>query len=601
MREDIFLKKYNRVLNLLILLALFSFAFLVYRGTRLTGLYMDDLYMWSCFGEQSFREFVFPIGSTRCRFVYWFLTWLELGFIKNHIDWIVPINILMSGCIAAFIYAFAKKLSSSRWIGFFAGILYLSSRFSYYQVSQLLGPLEGFALFFALVICYMLYKYIEATDSSILYYIGALITYFLVCFTHERYMVLLPMFFYVLIVKRSKDIRLWVAPVAVFAIVQLIRFFMIGSVLPAGTGGTYVAETITVTGVIKNIITQAAYLLGVNAPDEYLSGISWANTAAYIKLPIIIEALLIIGLIFMGAVSIIKDKSIENITKAVLFIGFIIGCVVAAAVTIRVEMRWVYISYVLLLLLASFMYGIILKKDGMILKISFAFFVLYAILGLATDLYYRNYQDNIYLYQNQKRYNSLADITYNKYGDGIWGKKIYIIGNSYNMSDFTKETFFKTFDKTRTGSGTEVILVESAREIGQVDDNMLVLQEDPSTDTYIDITRAIKTMRCETIYGYYSDGWMDKEAELYVAADKDGNISFDIMYPGNMTGSEALRLTVDDADTLEYKLQETNVKSISLTYEPYSIHKLDFSYNFIMPNAMELRGDTPLAAVVEFK
>ena len=164
MKEDILLKKYNRVLNLLILLALISFAFLVYRGTKLTGFYMDDLYMWSCYGEQSFREFVFPVGSTRCRFVYWFLTWLELGFIKNHIGWVVPINIIMAAGISAFIYAFARKLSGSRWIGFFAALLYLSSRFSYYQVSQLLGPLEGWALLFALIICYMLYKYIEDTN-----------------------------------------------------------------------------------------------------------------------------------------------------------------------------------------------------------------------------------------------------------------------------------------------------------------------------------------------------------------------------------------------------------------------------------------------------
>ena len=497
MKEDILLKKYNRVLNLLILLALISFAFLVYRGTKLTGFYMDDLYMWSCYGEQSFREFVFPVGSTRCRFVYWFLTWIELAFIKNHIGWVVPINIIMAAGISAFIYAFARKLSRSRWIGFFAALLYLSSRFSYYQVSQLLGPLEGWALLFALIICYMLYKYIEDTNSNVLYYIGALVTYFLVCFTHERYMVLLPMFFYVLVVKRSKDIRLWVLPVVVFGVVQFIRLSMIGSVLPAGTGGTYVAETITAAGVVKSIITEIAYVFGINSPDEYLSAISWANTASHIKLLIIIEDILIIGLILIGTVSLIKSKSIEKIARAVLFIGFIIGCIVASAVTIRVEMRWIYTPYVLLLLLAAYMYGIISKKNGLILKISFAFLVLYAILGLATDLYYRNYQDNIYLYQNQKRYNSLADITYNKYGDSIWGKKIYIIGNSYNMSDFTRKTFFKTFDKTRTGSGIEVILVDSIEAVGKVDDGMLVLQEDPSTDTYIDITQALKTMQGE--------------------------------------------------------------------------------------------------------
>ena len=318
MKEDILLKKYNRVLNLLILLALISFAFLVYRGTKLTGFYMDDLYMWSCYGEQSFREFVFPVGSTRCRFVYWFLTWIELAFIKNHIGWVVPINIIMAAGISAFIYAFARKLSRSRWIGFFAALLYLSSRFSYYQVSQLLGPLEGWALLFALIICYMLYKYIEDINSNVLYYIGALVTYFLVCFTHERYMVLLPMFFYVLVVKRSKDIRLWVLPVVVFVIVQLIRLSMIGSVLPAGTGGTYVAETITAAGVVKSIITEIAYIFGINSPDEYLSAISWANTASHIKLLIIIEDILIIGLILMRLIKSLLNFVMIYLKKLVL-------------------------------------------------------------------------------------------------------------------------------------------------------------------------------------------------------------------------------------------------------------------------------------------
>ena len=48
---------------------LLAFAFFVNREIRIAGLFMDDLYLWSCFGEQSFAEFVFPLGSTRFRFL----------------------------------------------------------------------------------------------------------------------------------------------------------------------------------------------------------------------------------------------------------------------------------------------------------------------------------------------------------------------------------------------------------------------------------------------------------------------------------------------------------------------------------------------------
>ena len=36
-----------------VLLLLAVFAFYIIRDIEIKGLYMDDLYMWSCYGEQS--------------------------------------------------------------------------------------------------------------------------------------------------------------------------------------------------------------------------------------------------------------------------------------------------------------------------------------------------------------------------------------------------------------------------------------------------------------------------------------------------------------------------------------------------------------------
>ena len=77
--------------ELLAVLLLFGWAFFINRGMRISGLYMDDLYTWSCWGEQGIVSFLFPVGSTRNRFVYWLASWIELAIIGNRLEWIVPI------------------------------------------------------------------------------------------------------------------------------------------------------------------------------------------------------------------------------------------------------------------------------------------------------------------------------------------------------------------------------------------------------------------------------------------------------------------------------------------------------------------------------
>ena len=61
-----------------------GFGFWINRGVKLKGLYMDDLYLWSCYRNQSFTEYVFPMGSSRFRFLFYLASLLaELFFIGD--------------------------------------------------------------------------------------------------------------------------------------------------------------------------------------------------------------------------------------------------------------------------------------------------------------------------------------------------------------------------------------------------------------------------------------------------------------------------------------------------------------------------------------
>lgn len=125
--------------DLIVALLLTGFAFWINRGMELKGLYMDDLYLWSCYGEQSFIQYVFPMGSTRFRFLYYLAAWLELAVVGAHVEWFVPVNILMNAGLAYTLYRMAHKFSRSMYVGALCGIAFLASRMAYYQIGRSMG------------------------------------------------------------------------------------------------------------------------------------------------------------------------------------------------------------------------------------------------------------------------------------------------------------------------------------------------------------------------------------------------------------------------------------------------------------------------------
>lgn len=607
-------EKYAILKNLIFITMLFILAIFVNIGIRMSGLYMDDLYMWSCYGEQSFTEYVFPIGSTRFRPVYWFAAWIQLGIIQNHILWIVPFNIFFAGIIAGGLYLFAKKLSGSHILGFIIGAMFVVSRFSYYDIAQLLGFMEALALLFLLIIIYRLYVFLTEGSDEISFLI-ALVFYFLISFTHERYMVLLPLFFYVLIVKKSKDVKLYAAAAASFIFIQLLRFLTIGTLSPAGTDKTYIENTFSAKSFIQNAFSEILYIFGINAGPEHLNGVSWADTDIKIKILVLgagTSLLLFVLRYLVAQLHNLKQKksAMEEIWLSLLLFGAIAGCIVSSAVTIRVEMRWVYAPYMLCLLLLAHMYAVVRKSgeskrqrktQGMKIELSsflpLILICVWAGLMLPSELYYRSKYNNIYLFPDQLRINSLADITYGKYKEKIFGKKIYIIGNHYKMSEFYADTFFKVFDKKRKAEGTEVVFVNSYRDFNQVDEGMLVIKEDAPKNCFIDVTEMIRDIKCEIIKGYYRDGWLDEEAELNIMAGGEGIIELEFMYPGEIEGDEVISMMVNGYDYIAFELKN-NISYQTFEVNPYEIINIKFNSNFYMKDAQEIRGETRLSTIL---
>ena len=637
--------------HLLAAVLLMGFAFFINRGIEIKGLYMDDLYLWSCYGEQSFLEYVFPIGSTRFRFLYYLAAWLELALVGPHIRWIVPINIVLNGLLAFFLYVFGWKLSGRKLPGFLTGMLFLLSRMSYYQISQMYGLMETMALWMAVGIFWCLFRYLngrqEEQDSRM--FTAACWLYFGICFVHERYMVLLPVFFLVLLLKKRFSLTAWLKPAGTFLLVQLIRFATIGTVSPAGTGGTQVADTFSLAQAVKFAFSQVAYVFGINAGPEYLNGIAWWETPRYIKGLVYGADVILLAFLLAFVIVMVKNKKIRKhgLMNSALFIAFIAMCIASSSVTVRVEMRWVYVSYAMALLFLDYLCGLMAPPKGHLEKgregslrrfgmkdgagpsqvkgdsaeanflalhapvpvvkkehssLSWLLcgggFLVYLLLMLPAESFFRGNYPNLYLWPNQTRYNSLAEETYERYGDQIFGKTIYILGNSYEMSQFTADTFFKVFDPARKAEGAQVVFIEDIQDVGLVTDQMLVLREDPEHNGFQDITSFVKDLKLHVDYGLYDEGWMDEDCSFRLMCGAEGKVSITFMYPGILSGGEETKIYVNGS------LYDTIPVTESIYYEeisalPYETLEIQIQNNFYMQNAQEQRGETRLSVLAE--
>lgn len=586
---------------------LMAFAFFINRGIEIKGLYMDDLYLWSCYGEQSFREFVFPLGSTRFRFVFYLAAWLELGLFGSHLGGFVPFNIVLNGCIAYTVYRFGKRLSGRRPIGLLTGLLYLLSRMSYYQISQVYGLMESLALWCALGILYCLYRYLTDQKEKGHFWLRAVVLYFLVCFIHERYMVLLLLFYGAALMKREKQPGAWIGVTVVFAVVQAIRLLTIGSISPAGTAGTTVADTFNFTQALKYAISQVLYIFGINAGPAFLNGASWTESPAWVRIFVVFACICLAMLtgLFIRVLIREKEQRRERLFVTGLFLLFLALCIGSSSVTIRVETRWIYVSMTAAWLLGAYMCGQTAPKQERGVRlikplVVCGLFFLYGLLMLPAESFYRGKYGNLYYWSNQLRYNSLAEETYEKYGSDIFGKKLYIIGNTYKMSDFTARTFFKTFDRERKAEGTEVHFIDSIHELGLITPNMLVLREDPAHNAFQDITDFVRSLKCERVYGCYEDGWLDESARLRLMSGKTGCIHLKFYYPGAITGQERVTITVNGTEKKVVPIASGIVET-ELYTEPFQISQLDFESNFYYEQAAQKRGTTRLSIVVEIQ
>ena len=551
-------KRQGNIFRLLFFLCSFCllmlFAFYVNRHIHIKALYMDDLYLFSFFREQDFLTFSFPIGeAVRFRPVYWALSYIEMVFVGNDPNRYWYFNVVLNGLLACFLCFFSWVVSKGKKIvSLSLSLIFLSAHFAYYQIAQALGILETLALGFSLITLYFLYQELNEEKHFLRNLIFSHIFFFLLVFTHERYIALLPLFYVPLFFRgRAGEAKILtggkILPLAQAFLFYAIRKFAIGSFIPKGTGGTEVTESFKLEEALQNAFTEVYYIFGFQKGPEHLNGIPWENVAENIR-KLVYASIVVLGItvflcLIFALIRIFKtDKSIGESTESsigkstesgtgnhsvkttannavndvennvtnksasnfkkeqkrvkparlrtfignnLLFLIFIAMCIGSSSVTIRVEMRWVYVSFAASLLYFSYLLGVSRLPLGTIFCLAFI------CLRLPVERYYRSYFPQIYFWEDQDRMNSLAEETIEKYGrGGVLGKQVYILENKYKMSKFYGDTFFQVFDEDFSGDGTKIHFIQDLTRLPKEAnrENSLVLEEVPEERAYRDIT-----------------------------------------------------------------------------------------------------------------
>jgi len=586
---------------LLAFLFLLGSAYWINRQIHIKALYMDDLYLFSFFREQNFFEFSFPIGqAVRFRPVYWAISYIEMALVGADPNRYLHFNIFLNSLLAFFLFFFSLKMTKKRILSLSLGLLFLSAHFAYYQIGQAIGILETLALGFALLTLYFLYRQIDCQERNfgkMLFF--SHLFFFLLIFTHERYVALLPLFYIPLFfrgkqaevntavgvqniglkeaeesenakaldgakaadyAKASESALSGIATVGKQYIVveqgesestntgvstsaytnasastsasaytnvsesvnasarqqdksesqarkrpKLLPFFLpfvqaflffsirslaIGSFVPKGTGGTEVQDGFSLTKALSHAFSQVFYIFGIQAGPDYLAGIPWEEVGRKHRYVIYASIAVLAFSILLALLFAIRKGKLkkEFFGKNILFLCFIALCIGCSSITIRVEMRWVYVSFASALLYFAYLLG----NTGMPIPTFFA--LLFVCLRFPAEMKYRESFPRIYFWEDQDRMNSLAEQTIGKYGrDYVLGKQVYILENNYKMSKFYGDTFFQVFDPEMSGQGTKIHFIKDFRELPSEANsyNSLVLKEVPEERAYRDITQEV--------------------------------------------------------------------------------------------------------------
>lgn len=337
-----------------------------------TTFYADDLTnLWSYYDGNfantlhqtffgSYYEKYRPVFQIVCHVLFSTFDrslWLYLAF-----------NLLMQGINSVLFFIIAAKLAkNSFFIPFFLTLAFCTSRLALYQVTQVTGLVESIPLAFLLIALYAVLQSMQTTTPKFWQWMALLSTNF-AFYTHERYIVVVPwlaLLFLLTSYKKpiSLNYRFFMAfiCIATLGLNYLVKVVFLQIPFFVGTGGTHMS--IDLSNILLHIKEAYYSIVGFNHGPGYLIGITIPLNPIKHNLNVLPT---LMALIFSSSLLLVNILAVyttmEGRKKAIYFL--LSGTILIALLflppifTIRVEGRWEYAPFMLLLLSFAWSYGL---------------------------------------------------------------------------------------------------------------------------------------------------------------------------------------------------------------------------------------------------
>ncbi len=292
----------------------------------------------------------------------------EMNLFGPHINYYLAVNSIILGLTATLAFAIAKRLSHGNWlIALAIAFAVATSRFAAYQVTQVIGPVEGIPLALTLSMIYVVIR-ADQGDCTLRWCWFALLLCFLATNTHERFIVTAPWLgmAYLLSPKirslpQKHHLALLAGCIAVPAFYVAYKIIALRAPFFIGTGGTHLGIDLRL--ILEHFVHALLSVFGFNDGPDYLVGTSVSLGWNVMCMLAVIFATCWVIILGLGLYRVQSNQPIwVRLRWPLLLLAAAAALVAPALLTIRLEQRWLFASFVVILFVSAWAVGAVSHK-----------------------------------------------------------------------------------------------------------------------------------------------------------------------------------------------------------------------------------------------